>query len=344
MAPEGEIEDPVVAATEEDTSDNFDTESALAELSSDLFGQGPEDTEGEKSEVEAGVGTPPGEEAPASPEGKENSAEVQATGAPTTWSKDALETWATVPARAQQEILKREEDMFRGMEQYKERADLGSQYDTVVEPYRAALAAENINPVELFQNFAGNHYLLSRGTQEQKLQIAANLINHYGISPADLVARLVDPPEINPEVEALRRELGEIKSGLTARQQQEQQQKYQALQQTVEAFAVDPANAYFPEVADDISRLLNGGVASTLQQAYEMAVWQNPVTRAKEVDRATAVATDKRKTEDAEKVAKARAATAGNVKASTKTRDGTVPVGSIDETLNETLAAITSRG
>ena len=340
MAPEGE-QDTTVETVVADTSDDFDTENALAEISSDLFGREPDETEGEKSEVVEG-GLKPLEEVP--PPQTENSEEVQATGAPTTWSKEALETWATVPDRAKQEILKREDDMFRGMEQYKEKADLGSQYDTVVEPYRAALAAENINPVELFQNFAGNHYLLSRGTQEQKLQIATNLITHYGIDPSALVAAIVDPPQINPEIESMRRELYELRTGMNSQNKVQQDAKYAELQTQVSTFASDPKNSHFKEVADDISKLLNAGVATTLEQAYEMAVWNNPVTRAKEVARSTADAATLRQTEETERVRKANAAKAGNVRASTKTRDGTVPVGSIDDTLEETLAAIQARG
>lgn len=341
MAPEGEIEDTTVETVVADTSDDFDTKTALAEISSDLFGREPDETEGEKSEVVPGEQTLSQEVPPVQ---TENSEEVQATGAPTTWSKEALETWATVPDRAKQEILKREEDMFRGLEQYKEKAELGSQYDTVVEPYRAALAAENINPVELFQNFAGNHYLLSRGTPEQKIQIATNLIAHYGIDPASLISAIVDPPQVNPEIEALRKELHEVRSGLNSQTEAQRQAQYAELQAKVSTFASDPKNPYFPEVADDISKLLNAGVATTLEQAYEMAVWNNPATRAKEVARSTADAMTQRQTEEAERVRKANAAKAGNVKASTKTRDGTVPVGSIDDTLEETLAAINARG
>lgn len=341
MPPEGEIEDTTVEAVVADTSDDFDTETALAEISSDLFGREPDETEGEKSEVVPGE---PDTLQEVPPVQTENSAEVQATGAPTTWSKEALETWATVPDRAKQEILKREDDMFRGMEQYKEKADLGSQYDTVVEPYRAALAAENINPVELFQNFAGNHYLLSRGTPEQKLQIATNLINHYGIDPSALIAAIVDPPQINPEIEALRRELSEVKTGLRSQTDAQQQVRYNELQAKVATFSSDPKNSHFTEVADDISKLLNAGVATTLEQAYEMAVWNNPVTRAKEITRSTASLMTERQSEEAARVAKAERAKAGNVKASTKARDGTVPVGSIDDTLEETLAAINARG
>jgi hypothetical protein len=52
---------------------------------------------------------------------------------------------------------------------------------TVVAPYAPILAAEGVDPVQMFQSFAANHYLLSRGTDAQKVEIAAALFKGYKI-------------------------------------------------------------------------------------------------------------------------------------------------------------------
>jgi len=122
------------AKDELETQPDFDTDTAVAEISSDLFGQGSDGEEGEEEEAggqEGQVSDDPSVDVPETPaqpddaEGEvieeevpaENSEEVQAVGAPQTWTKEAIQEWASIPERAQQEILKREEDMFRGIEQ-----------------------------------------------------------------------------------------------------------------------------------------------------------------------------------------------------------------------------------
>lgn len=333
----------------EDQSD-FDTEAALADISSELFGQGGDEegsseeksTEGEQVEKPAVVAAVESEAAPPI----ENSEEVKALGAPETWSKEAIAEWATLPPRAQQEILKREDDMFRGLAQYKEKADLGTKYDQVVEPYRPVLAAENIDPVQLFQSFAANHYILSRGSEAQKLELASNMIQGYGIDFAKLVDflgdRVTEPQD--PRMAALERELAELKGGFTARQQQDREVVQVQLGKEIEVFSADPAHPYFEELASDIAKLFETNQASSLQEAYDKAVYLNPTTRMKEIDRLTAERTNDLTSAEQARKAKIAAATAADISLTSKPRDGTVPVGSIDDTLAETMAAINSRG
>lgn len=334
----------------------IDMDAAIADISDSLFGQdesGNDPSNSTAEQPEKVSETPTPETPPAAQPNTEdstpsteieNSQSVQETGAPKTWTKEAIAEWAAIPPRAQQEILKREQDMFQGLEQYREKAELGAQYDKVVEPFRAVLAAENVNPIQLFEAFAGNHYLLSRGTPEQKLSLAANMLQHYGIDLTALVQRMGDQPQKDPYTQELEQRLARLESGLNERQASEMAAKKQAFEEQVNQFAQNPDNHYFQEVASDMANLLKTGAATSLSQAYEMAVYANPVTRAKELDRLAAERAAALKNEEAERVRAAEAAKAANVKTTTKTRDGTMPVGSLDETLAETMAAIRARG
>lgn len=335
--------------------DGLDTKAALAEISSDLFGQGSgEDQErGEAAKVgkqDAVVGSAPAsQEKAADATGAvaetANSPAVVEIGAPNTWSKEALADWATIPPRAQQEILKREADIHKGIETYREKAELGTSYDKAIEPYRAALAAENINPVDLFQNFAGNHYLLSRGTPEQKLGIAANLITHYGIDVEALFERVISgAPQKAPEIVALEAKIAQLEQSNSQVLSIQQSAQIEALSREVGTFASDPKNSYFPEVAEDIERLLTSGAASTLQQAYDLAVWNNPVTRDKEISRMSAEKISQQNLATTNKVSTAQTRQAANINSSPKTIGATTTVGTMDETLEETYAAIKARG
>jgi hypothetical protein len=354
-----------------ETQSDFDMPSATAEISSDLFGQGEDEegkggttdgeegpTEGEGVEASGDHATVEGDDAPPQPvedgaaapseEGDDNSAAVQETGAPKTWTKEALETWATIPERAQQEIIKREEDFLRGISSYKAAAEVGQAYDSVVEPYKPILAAENIDPVQMFQSFAANHYILSKGTPEQKIELAAAMLSGYDIPLPELLNYLADNDQdlnpVDPRVAQLEQRLTEVTNLITTAQTRQTERSRTAILSEVEKFASDPAHPHFDELATDIQKLFEAGLATTLQEAYDKAVFANPVTRAKEIDRLTAEA--RSSADQVEKTRKDKIAksTADHVTLTPKSRDGTVPTGSIDDTLAETMASIESRG
>jgi hypothetical protein len=340
----------------------LDIDSVSAEISTDLFGPGSDEDVDIKDDGEGApdaelVEPPLSDDDPAKggdpasavveepkPEPDSNSEAVQALGAPGTWTKDAIAEWAQTPPRVQKEILKREEDMHRGLEQYKERADLGTRYDKVVEPYRPILAAENIDPVELFNSFAGNHYLLTRGTPEQKIELAANLLTSYGIDPDAVKARLANYVPPAPEVVELQKEINALKQGQQIFTEAQNAERIKQFSSQVDAFAADPKNIYFEEVADNIAALLKSGQATDLQSAYDQAVFLNPVTRQKEFDRLMTEKSSEAETARLAKLAEAEKAKGANVKTSSKTRDGTIPVGTMDETIDETLRKIEARG
>jgi len=338
--------------TEIENTDGLDMESALADISEGLFGQESEEkSEGEKLSVEGEPSPAPKvDEAPPQTETEEkepaeNSSEVQAVGAPKTWTKEAVEKWATVDPVVKAEVLKREEDMFRGLEQYKEKAELGTKYDSVVEPFKAILAAEQIDPVQLFQSFSANHYLLSRGTPEQKLDVAVNLVKSYGLDIDAIKERLGNqPPPPSAEVLELRERLAKVEGTVTQRTQEELDAKKLEFSRQVETFAKDPKNIYFNDVASDIAHLLKTGAETSLQAAYDTAVLRNPTTRQKEIDRITTEKISEAQRAEAERVAAAKKAKSANVNSKPKTADGTVPVGTLDETLSETFEKIKSRG
>ena len=341
-----------------DQSD-FDASAAIAEISADLFGQGGESGEDGAKLADAGAEVAPPlaestETAPlqqpaeSSEEAKppeENASQVQATGAPKTWSKEALAEWATLPPRAQQEILKREDDFLKGITMYKDKAEIGSRYEQVVDPYRPILAAESIDPVQMFQSFAANHYILSRGTEAQKLELAANMIAGYQIDFNKLISfvgdRITEPSD--PRVTALEQEIAALKQGQTSRQQQETAQIQQRLSSEIETFAADPANQYFSELVDDIAKLFEAGQATDLKEAYDKAVYMNPTTRQKEIERLTAEKSNSTTAAQQARMTKIAKSTAADLSIDPRARSGTVPIGSLDDTLQETLARIQGR-
>jgi hypothetical protein len=341
------------ARTEDESLGDLDLGSELEAISNELFGQDSEETEegdlpkeGEETPEtptpsEASPPEKPAEEKPAEEKPtEENSPQVQQIGAPKTWSKEALEKWATIDPLVQKEIAKREEDIHRGIEQYKARAEVGDRFTEVTKPYAEILQREGVDPVQLFQAFSANHFILTSGTPEQKLNVAAMLMKSYGIDPDQVKALLANqpapaapaalPPEADQRIKAL--------------EQARYEEQRAALAEQVQAFAADPKNIYFKDVSSDMATLLKTGVASTLQQAYDMAVYNNPDTRQKELDRLTAERMEAERKAEAERLEQARQAQGANVKSKPKNKSGTAPVLSMEETLEETYREIAARG
>lgn len=327
---------------------DFDVEAGAAAISADLFGEADlavsqvepvieETASVVPPEVDVGVAA---ETASAVPPAEQTAADE----APKTWTKEALAEWATVPPKIRAEIHKREADFFRGIEQYKETAAVGRAYDSVVEPYRAALAAENINPVDLFKNFAANHYILARGTNEQKVSLINNLIKGYGIDPEEISNSFSPSPYIDPELKsvqdrlaAMEREKADNSNRETARQQNE-------FSKVVSEFSANPANIHFQKVAHIIPQLLTSGIAKDLPDAYQQAIMLNPETRELELDRRQTERAEKTAQGNAARITAAKAAAAANVNTRGKPVGGTTPVGSMDDTLAETMARLRAAG
>lgn len=262
--------------------------------------------------------------------------------APKTWRKEAAAVWANLPSEAKNEILKRENDIFQGLEGYKVDANFGKSIKSVLQPFEAAMRAQNMDPVRTVGGLVEYHHRVATGAPSQKADLLIKMARDYGV---DLVqANAENAPYIDPTVLELQNQLQAVQSQLSEGTARRQAELVQTTTKQVDDFASKPENVYFNEVADDIANLIQKGVALNLQDAYEKAVWANPVTRAKEIARTTAEATSKAAEEAKARAANAKASLAANVKTTAKSGRTAAPTGSIDDTLNAAYANITSRG
>lgn len=258
---------------------------------------------------------------------------------PKTWRPEATKDWDKLPAGVKAEVLKREEDMFKGIEAYKFDAGIGKAIKNIVAPHEEAIRKEGVEPLYLIKNLLNAHVVLStKADQAQKQAVFQKLAQEYGVEldPARQVYQ-------DPEVLSLKKTIAELNSRISTTENRTAEQIRASLKQEIDQFAADPKNIHFDAVSDDIAQLLKSGAAKDLQEAYDKAIYYNPTTRALEVQRLAAIEAEKAKKEAAEKVKAAREATAANVKATPKVGSGTAPVGSMEDTMKETLAKIKSR-
>jgi len=292
--------------------------------------------EGDTSQVPADDATPPASGTPAPKPGQ----------APNTWKPEVAAKWAALDPEVQAEILRREDDMFKGIEGYKANAKIGEQFNQVIEPYKHILAHFKVDPVQQLSGLMKAHYTLATGSPEQRVQLFRHLAGQYGVDVSELSK---DPPYVDPEVKRLTEGHQALESKFNQTQQELLREREAAAQQRVEAFEKETEadgktlkRPYFKELEADVAAQLRAG-AKDLQEAYDRAVWANPVTRVKEQQRLQQEADSKRKAEEKAKAEAARKATAANTRTTAKSGSAAAPLGSMDDTLRETLAKIEKR-
>lgn len=307
--------------------------------------------------TEAPTATPatakPASVALAQPAGEPTAAPVAApaapAGAPRTWKPEAAAEWDKVPPAVQAEIARREEDMFRGLEGYKQDAGLGKAFQSLMKPYEQFIQQTGDDVGQLMTDFMNAHTTFKLGTPEQKLGMLQQISKVYGLDLSGLAPADPDSqPFVDPQVQRLQAELASVKSTVSEQQRQQQavaQREQEAVRaryaQEIDAFAADTAtNPDFDLLADDIARLLRAKEATGLRDAYDKAVWLNPVTRAKAVESAAAAQAEAHRKAQAEAAAKAKAATSANVRTSAKNASGTAASESMDDTMKAAYATI----
>lgn len=263
--------------------------------------------------------------------------------APKTWKPEEAAVWDAIPPEAKAAIARREEDIFRGIEQHRKTAEFGSKLQAVFQPYEQIMQQMGIDPVQNTANLMQAHYILAQGSQQQKAALFTQLAQDYRIDLGELAQQQAQVPYIDPQVRELQAELQQLKSGQMTLQQARAQEVKMQSENEVNTFAADPANVYFNELADDIVQLLSTSRNMTLAEAYEKAMWANPTTRAKEVSKQATEAQSKAAKEAAQKLGEIKRSTATNLKVQPKSGAATLPLGTMDDTMAATMAAIKNR-
>ena len=286
--------------------------------------------------------TPPDPLKKGGKEGKDAEADGRAAQRPpASWSAAAKAKFAALEPDIQKEVLKREDDFHKGIEQYKAKATLADTLYREIQPYEAVLRSEGVTPEVAVRSLMNAAYTLRAGTPQQKAQLIQDVAQTYGIDLSGLVSGEV--PEIDPSTQALQNRLASLEGAIANSFAQRQQHDVQTLTQQIEQFRNDPKNLYFDDVRQDMGVLIQNGRAQTLPDAYEMAIWAQPDIRALLLAQQQQ-ASDQGRLEAAKRSAlEAQRSQSVNVR-SRNTSFSDAPVGkTIDDTLNAVFDDIQSR-
>jgi len=256
---------------------------------------------------------------------------------PSSWRANVREHFATLAPEVQDEILRRESDFHKGIEQYRVDADYGRSLKQVLAPYQQDFAALGVDESRAVGTLLGYERTLRLGSPEQKLEIFQSMARSYGVPVEALLSddgEVQQAAMLNAQLTSRLNQLEQQLHGFTSQQQSQVQAQ---VSDTITKFASDPANKWFNDVKEDMGRLLQSNMATDLKDAYEKACNMRPDIRAAMAAQQQREADEKRQKEAAQRMVQAKKAASVNVRQS-----GPKPMSSnaprtIDQTLAETF-------
>lgn len=252
--------------------------------------------------------------------------------------KEEAEAIAANPM-ALQAFMRRSEEMHKGLDQYREKAQFGAQIEQAIQPYMATINAMGAHPAMAVQRLFSADHALRYGTPQQKTNMLMQIAKDYGVSMDSINEYQAEQPYVDPQVQALQTQVQQLQA-LIAQQDQKHNQQWewqerQAHDSAIARFSQDPANTHFESVRGEMADLLQANLATDLKDAYEKAIYLNPTIRAAVLAQQQAAAEEKRKADAIQKAQVAKKAASVNLP-----RKGLVPasrpVGSMEDTIRET--------
>lgn len=321
MVDTAEIENPT----------DFDMDAAQESLSSELFPP-KEEPEVVEEIIEEVVEEEPAEETPKEPkEPKESEEPEQTKEAPKSWKKEMHEKWSSLDPEIQGYIELRENQMKEGVELSKSDSDYGKTMRELTSPHSELFKAQGVDEKTAVQWLLNAHANLSNADPEQRVELFNKLAESYGVK--------LDGTKLPEEYTTLSNKVNELQTKLNGYEQRSLQEQRAKAESEVEAFASE--HPYFDDVADDIIPFIHAGMS--LEDAYEKAIWANPVTRQKEIDRIQKESEENLRKEEEEKRKKVAKAKSPNVRSLDTNKAPTEPLGSMEDTMRETLREIKNR-
>lgn len=213
---------------------------------------------------------------------------------PPSWSVKSKAAWEQLPDHIRADILKRESEVNNGFAVLRDYRDL--------KPYAEMAKQHGTTIKDALDNYVGIENLLRRDMGAGLRQICQN----FGLDQqqtASLFSQLAggaqpaanqnaaqgdDPLAaiLQPFLTPLTQELATLRQQVSEREKAHQTAAEHTLMQSIEAFAANPANRFYPELQDTMIRMfetgfvpLTGNHAADLKAAYDAAANLVPEVR-----------------------------------------------------------------
>jgi hypothetical protein len=198
--------------------------------------------------------------------------------APASWKGDAKEVWAALPEKARREVVRRERQIDRALQESSSARQVAEEFTSVASQYDGRLREWGTSPTAAFKTFMDADRSLSTGPMSSRASAIANIIKEYNIDIAALDNALSgaqpDPlHDVDARVQAL---VQQQLAPFQQRMQSEEQAKQQQVMTAIENMAGNPEFPYFEDVREEMADLieisLRRGAVLSLKDAYNKVV------------------------------------------------------------------------
>lgn len=249
--------------------------------------------------------------------------------------KEEAEAIAANPV-AMQAVIRRFEESRQGVEQFRQRAHFGDEMQQAIAPYMQTMQQIGVQPAFAVQRlFAADHALRS-GSPQQKQQMLMQIARDYQVDMNFDPAQM--SPMSDPNIMALQMQIQQMRDQMTQQEKAAKEREEQSFNNEIQRFSSDPAHIHFEEVRAEMAALFQAGLVTSLKDAYERAIYDNPVVRAKVLAKQQEEALARQKAEAAQKAQDAKRAASVNV-----SRRGTLPPVKPQGTMEDTARAAAER-
>ena len=184
------------------------------------------------------------------------------------WKREAQEVLATLDPKTQQYIIDRESQFHRGIEQYKQDAQVGRVMKQAIDPFNEYFQQLGVEPTQAIPKILDFERKLRTSDPQTRSQMFMQMAHDYGVDVNALQQTHFDPREYR-----LQQELAAMREQVQALGQHRMQSEEAQLGQTIQGFA--QSHEYFEEVRETMADLLDRGLANDLEDAYAKSVRLN---------------------------------------------------------------------
>lgn len=219
---------------------------------------------------------PPTEAQQAAPEG-EKPASIKTEKAPQSWTPAAREKWATLPGEVRAEVMRREKEVARVLQESAEARKTADAFKAKLSPYEAMIRSEGHEPLAAVESLLQTATALRTAPPAHKAAIVAGIIAGHGI-PVEMVAQALQGKLAAPQPQVQAADPRAIAAQVRQEMEREAaQREQQHIESELSEFA--SSHEHFDDVAPYMLAIVQGdmqrGLKPNLEAAYNAACRAN---------------------------------------------------------------------
>ena len=188
---------------------------------------------------------------------------------PASWKKDYHEVWQGADDKLKEYAHQREEQMRAGIEPLRSKAQFADQMQEVLNPFMNTIQGLGLDAPKAVKVLMEADHALRFSNPQEKLQYFARLAQSYGVNLSDMGGQPQLTPT-DPTINALQNELNNVRGEVRGWKDQQEQQQNQMLLGDIHNFSQKAE--HFEEARPAMIQLLQSGMATDLQDAYDKAI------------------------------------------------------------------------